>query len=104
MDSSQFDSEGYLKRLDDWNERVAYEIAAQENLQLTEEHWEIIRLTKAFYDQHQLSPATRALVNLIQRELGPSKGTSRYLMKLFNGKPAKLVSKIAGLPKPDNCI
>ena len=100
----QFDSDGYLNRLDDWSEKIAVEIAAQENLQLTPEHWEIIMLTREFYEQHQLSPATRALVNFIRRELGPSKGTSRYLMKLFSGKPAKLVSKIAGLPKPNNCI
>ena len=27
-----------------------------------------------------------------------------YLLKLFPGSPAKLASKIAGLPKPDNCL
>ena len=104
MVSQKFDSDGYLKSLQDWSEGVAAEIAAQENLELTPEHWEVIALTREFYQQHQLSPATRALVSLIKRELGINKGTSRYLMKLFKGQPAKLVNKIAGLPKPDNCI
>ena len=27
-----------------------------------------------------------------------------YLMSLFPGSPAKLGSKIAGLPKPENCL
>jgi tRNA 2-thiouridine synthesizing protein E len=59
---------------------------------------------RAFYQRHQLSPATRALVNLVKRELGPDKGRSVYLMKLFGGSPAKTASKIAGLPKPLNCL
>jgi len=104
MISLKFDSDGYLKSLHDWNERVAGEIAAQENLELTPEHWEVITLTREFYKQHQLSPATRALVSMIKHELGINKGTSGYLMKLFKGQPAKLVNKLAGLPKPDNCI
>ena len=104
MFSLKYDSEGYLVSLHDWDERVAAEIAARENLELTQEHWEVITLTREFYQQHRLSPATRALVRLIKRELGNKKGTSRYLMKLFKDQPAKLVNKIAGLPKPDNCI
>ena len=104
MVSLKFDSDGYLMSLPDWDEGVAIEIAAGENLKLTPEHWEVIALTRQFYQQHQLSPATRALVSLIKRELGNKKGTSRYLMKLFKGQPARLVNKIAGLPKPDNCI
>ena len=104
MDSLTFDAEGYLKNLDAWNENVALEIAKQENIQLTPAHWEIIKLTRKFYARHQLSPATRALLSLIKRELGPKKGRSVYLMKLFSGTPAKIVSKVSGLPKPDNCI
>ena len=104
MVSIKFDSDGYLMSLHDWDEYVAAEIAAGENLKLTPEHWEVITLTREFYHQHQLSPATRALVSLIKRELGNDKGTSKYLMQLFKGQPARLVNKIAGLPKPDNCI
>ena len=104
MVSLKFDSDGYLLSLHDWDENIAAEIAAGENLKLTPEHWEVITLTRQFYEQHQLSPATRALVSFIKRELGIDKGNSRYLMKLFKGQPARLVNKIAGLPKPDNCI
>ena len=32
------------------------------------------------------------------------KGNSIYLHKLFPGNPAKLAAKIAGLPRPTNCI
>ncbi len=46
----------------------------------------------------------RPLVKYCALKLGPDKGRSIYLMSLFPGSPAKLGSKIAGLPKPDNCL
>ena len=104
MVSQKLDSDGYIEDLRDWDERIASEIARQENLKLTDAHWEIIVLTRDFYERYQISPATRALTNLVKQKLGGKKGTSIYLMKLFGGSPAKMVSKISGLPKPDNCI
>ena len=104
MGSQKLDSDGYIEELRDWNERIASEIARQENITLTDAHWEIIVLTRDFYERYQISPATRALTNLVRQELGDKKGTSLYLMKLFGGSPAKMLSKISGLPKPDNCI
>ena len=83
MVSLKFDSDGYLLSLHDWNENVAAEIAAGEDLKLTPEHWEVITLTRKFYQQHQLSPATRALVSFIKRELGIEKGNSRYFNEAF---------------------
>lgn len=98
------DKEGYLRNLDDWNESVAIALAGDVNISLSPDHWEIIRLLRAFYNRHQMSPANRALVSLVKKELGSEKGRSVYLMRLFGGSPAKTASKIAGLPKPDNCL
>ncbi len=98
------DREGYLKDLNEWDKQVAAELALQEGIRLGNSHWEVLNLLRVFYRRHQLSPATRALVSLVKRELGKEKGRSVYLMKLFKGSPAKTASKIAGLPKPDNCL
>ncbi len=98
------DKEGFLTDLDDWSEQVAIMLAQQENIQLTELHWEIINLLRRFYQNYQLSPAMRPLVKFIAQELAPEKARSIYLLKLFPGSPAKLASKIAGLPRPDNCL
>jgi tRNA 2-thiouridine synthesizing protein E len=98
------DNEGYLKNLEDWNEEIAAELAAQEDIVLGPSHWEILNLLRKFYQRHHLSPATRALISLVKRDLGKEKGRSVYLMKLFRGSPAKMASKLAGLPKPDNCL
>jgi tRNA 2-thiouridine synthesizing protein E len=99
-----YDSEGFLKDLSSWNEEIAVLAASKENIKLGAEHWDIIYLLRKFYNEHQVAPANRALVNLVKRELDLTKGKSAYLMKLFGGSPAILASKIAGLPKPDNCF
>ncbi len=98
------DKEGYLKNLDDWSEIVAEAIAQQDGIHLTEQHWEIINLLRDFYQQFEISPAMRVLVKTVGQQLGKDKGRSIYLMKLFPESPAKFATKIAGLPKPTNCL
>ncbi len=98
------DKEGFLKNLEDWNEEVALKLAQQEQIALSEQHWEIIKSVRDFYNTYQMSPSMRALVKHIQKTLGPEKGQSIYLLQLFPTSPAKYVSKIAGLPKPANCM
>ena len=98
------DKGGYLMDLRDWSGDVAHALAAQENVTLTPEHWEILELLRAFYAEFQLSPATRPLVKYTALKLGVEKGNSLHLNRLFNGTPAKLAAKLAGLPKPTNCL
>lgn len=98
------DKDGYLRELRDWDVDVAEALAQAEGLSLSPAHWEIIKLVQGFYQQTGLSPATRALVKLVAQEAGADKGKSLYLMKLFGGKPALTVSKLAGLPRPANCF
>lgn len=98
------DAEGYLANLADWNPQVAELIAQNEGLTLTEAHWEIIELIRRFYVEFDLSPAMRPLVKYAALHLGSEKGKSIYLLSLFPGSPPKLAAKIAGLPRPANCL
>ncbi|MBJ7536663.1 TusE/DsrC/DsvC family sulfur relay protein [Marinomonas transparens] len=98
------DEEGYLLDLDNWNNKLAEDLAEKENIVLTEAHWEIILLLRDFYQEYEVSPAMRPLVKAVSKKLGPEKGRSIYLMTLFPGSPPKLAAKIAGLPKPANCL
>jgi tRNA 2-thiouridine synthesizing protein E len=104
MAHSRFDSEGFLRNLDDWSPAVAEEIARREGIELGEAHWEVIALLREYYRRFEASPANRALVKFARQELGEDKGRSIYLLGLFPGSPAKMGSKVAGLPKPDNCL
>ncbi|GGK82129.1 TusE/DsrC/DsvC family sulfur relay protein [Amphritea balenae] len=98
------DPEGYLRKLTDWQPVVAEHLARQEGIELSEAHWEILNLLRDFYQEYEMSPAMRPLVKAVAAKLGPDKGKSIYLMSLFPGSPPKLASKIAGLPKPTNCL
>ncbi|MGY8819152.1 MAG: TusE/DsrC/DsvC family sulfur relay protein [Pseudomonadales bacterium] len=98
------DQEGFLVDLNDWSEPVAEALANAEGITLQAEHWEILRVLREFYQEFQLSPATRPLIKYSALKLGPEKGNSMHLNRLFKGTPAKLAAKLAGLPKPSNCI
>lgn len=98
------DKEGFLLDLQDWSEPVAAALAEQEGIALTAAHLEVIRVIRDFYHTYQLSPAMRPLVKYVSQQLGKEKGTSLYLLGLFPGSPAKFSAKLAGLPKPDNCL
>ncbi|MBY4677191.1 TusE/DsrC/DsvC family sulfur relay protein [Marinobacterium arenosum] len=98
------DSEGYLQELSGWTPAVAEQLAQAAGVELTDAHWEIINLLREFYATYEHAPAMRPLVKAVAQQLGADKGRSIYLMKLFPDSPAKLAAKIAGLPKPTNCL
>lgn len=98
------DRDGYLRDLGAWSEAVAEELASREGLHLQEQHWAVIAALREFYSRTGVSPAMRPFVKLCSEQLGPAMGTSLALHKLFPGNPAKLAAKIAGLPRPTNCL
>lgn len=102
--SPAVNDEGFLQRVEDWDPDIALWLASREGIELSEAHWEILHLLRRYYEHYDSSPAMRALVKYCRIELGAEKGKSIYLLKLFPGSPAKIGSKIAGLPKPANCL
>ncbi|WP_447044223.1 TusE/DsrC/DsvC family sulfur relay protein [Vreelandella sp. H-I2] len=100
----ELDPEGYLVNQAEWNETIAQLMAEEEGLTLTQAHWEIIDVVRAFYQRYEMAPAMRPLVKATKNALGEEKGRSIYLMQLFPGSPAKRIARLAGLPKPTNCL
>jgi tRNA 2-thiouridine synthesizing protein E len=98
------DAEGYLIDLSDWNNSIATQLAARAGVELTSEHWQIITILRAFHRTTGVSPMMRPLVKLVREQLGSEIGNSVHLHTLFPGNPAKLAAKIAGLPRPTNCL
>jgi tRNA 2-thiouridine synthesizing protein E len=98
-------NEGFLEDAHAWTEEVAVAIAAEDDITLSENHWEILSFLRAFYDEHEMSPpSNRLFVKAVKEALGEEKGNSIYLMQLFPGTPAKTACRIAGLPRPTNCL
>ena len=98
------DRDGYLLDLNDWTPEVAEALAAREDIRLSAPHWEILLSLRDFYAQYSVSPSMRPLSKHLKQTLGAPKSSSIYLLKLFPGSPPKLGAKIAGLPRPANCL
>jgi tRNA 2-thiouridine synthesizing protein E len=100
----ELDEENYMVDLSEWNEDIAKVLAAQDNMELTDNHWEVIKFLREYYQEFQIAPAVRVLTKEIGKKLGPDKGNSKYLYELFPYGPAKQACRFAGLPKPTGCI
>lgn len=97
------DKEGYLSHLTDWTVEVAVEIAQEENIFLTEDHWLVINFLRDFYQKYSITPPMRIIVRELAKQLPLEKGNSLYLQQLFPAGLLRQASKIAGLPKPPKC-
>ena len=98
------DEEGYLIDLSLWEKDLAILIAADEDIDMESDHWEVINFLRQYYEDFQIAPAVRVLTKAIKKKMGPEKGNSKYLYELFPYGPGKQACKIAGLPKPTGCI
>ncbi|ACD89776.1 MAG: TusE/DsrC/DsvC family sulfur relay protein [Chlorobium limicola] len=99
------DENGYLVNLEDWNEDIAVKLAEGEEIDLTEEHWSLVRFLRNYYDEYQIAPAVKVLTKAIAAEQGiDKKEASEFLYGLFPKGPALQACKVAGLPKPTGCV
>jgi len=106
VDGKEFetDEEGYLANINDWVEGVATAMSAEDELELTDEHWDIIRFLREYYEEYQIAPAVRVLTKAVSKRMGKEKGNSKYLYSLFPYGPGKQACRYAGLPKPTGCV
>jgi tRNA 2-thiouridine synthesizing protein E len=96
--------QGFLVNAEDWNEEIANRLAESNNIELSTECWEIILFIRSYYHKYKHLPNMRVFTKAIAKELGENKGNSRYLHRLFPDGPLKYACKLAGLPKPPNCL
>lgn len=102
--SLQLTDDGFLVDREQWSEDIATAIALCHGIELEQQHWEILNALIDYCERQQEAPSMRGLVNEVKQTLGPTKGRSIYLMQLFGASPAKLTARIAGFPKPKNCL
>ena len=100
----EVDEEGYLSNLNDWEKDIAEVMAKEDNIELSDDHWEIINFLREYYEEYQIAPAVRVLTKAVGKKLGKDKGNSKYLYELFPYGPGKQACKFAGLPKPTGCV
>ncbi|WP_343153456.1 TusE/DsrC/DsvC family sulfur relay protein [Buchnera aphidicola (Mindarus keteleerifoliae)] len=98
-----FNYEGYLLNYKNWNKEIAINIATKESIKITKKHWEIIFFIRKFYLKYKITPSIRMLIKTINKKKKINID-SQYLFILFPKGPAKQASKIAGIPKSNNCL
>ena len=92
------DDEGYLIDPQDWSEELAEEFASQENIRLTEDHWDVIRFMRGFYEERQIAPDARYVIKHLAERLGTA--ARNKLFEMFPYGYVKQACKIAGMKRP----
>lgn len=99
------DQEGHLCDHSLWTPAIAQQLADTLAVKLGVEHLQILQQVRVFFDKFNHSPATRPLIKWLQKALPEQDISNQKLQQLFNtGLVARHVNRLAGLPKPPNCL
>lgn len=94
--SVEVNDEGYLTDSSQWTKEVAEGIAAEEGVELTDKHFEVIEFIR-----NKVADGATLTIRGINKS-GVVDAKSFYQM--FPGAPLKKSTKISGVPKPESCI
>lgn len=98
IDMPELDAEGYLVEPADWNEDVAQALARRENLELGNDHWDVIRFMREYYEEHQVAADARFVIKHLEARMG--KDARKKLFELFPYGHVKQTCKISGMRRP----
>jgi len=100
----QLSEAGWLENLDEWSEELAVEISKNEKIpELTEEHWDIIREAREYFQENGSVCEPRAFSKIMKKKYGKDRSDQKYIYSLFPTGLIKCANKIAGLPRPKGC-
>jgi len=88
--------EGYFTDPSQWTKEIAKELAKEEGIELTDQHFTVLEMLR------QKNEAGEALSIRGINKSGVVDVKTFY--QLFPGAPLKKATKIAGIPKPASCV
>ena len=97
LDSVERTDEGYLVNSSDWNEEIATELFAEEGIDPTERHWDIVRYVRE-ETLNGNEPNERSIMKAMGKIWG-EKVSSKLMYEMFPLMPSKQGLKIGGCPK-----
>ena len=89
----QINDEGFLTEYDEWNEDIAKELAANIGIEMTDQHWAVIKFLREDFKEKNETATTRRV-----QTVGGFPTQEQF--ELF----PKKMAYIAGLPKPHGCV
>ena len=100
MDAQCLDEDGYLINPMDWDESWAEHFARQENIVLTDDHWDVIRFMRSYYEAHLIAPDARYSIKHLAGRFGAE--ARNKLFELFPYGYVQQACRIAGMKRPRN--
>jgi len=94
------DMEGYLVDPECWDEAAARQLAQQEGVSLSDEHWQVIGFMRRYYEEHRIAADARFVIKFMAEEMGLGRKARNYLFKLFPYGYVQQACKIAGMKRP----
>lgn len=98
MQNLDVDEEGYLIEPETWNKDVAKTLASQEDIELNEDHWDIIHFMREYYAEHRIIPDVRHVTRHLDKRFGSD--SRNKIFELFPYGYVKQACKIAGMRRP----
>ena len=99
------DQDGHLCDHTIWTPVIAQQLANTLDIELDAERLVVLQQVRAFFVKFNHAPATRPLIKWLQQNLPDNDISNQKLQQLFNtGLVARHVNRLAGLPKPPNCL
>ncbi len=93
----QVDAEGFMTEYAEWDEEVGTALASQIGIEMTDEHWNVIRFLRSDFTEQEQTATIRRVATV-------GGVPTKQLFMLFPKKPAKKMAYVAGLPKPAGCV
>jgi len=87
------------RELKNWNEEKTREIAAEENVEITLAHLQLISVLQKYYIEHGPAKNGRELEDMLDEEFS-NQGGRKFLHRLFPQGPVAQGMRFAGLPVP----
>lgn len=100
LDMLNVGEEGYLNDPAEWSDDVARMLAADEDIDLTDEHWRVLRFMRDYHAEHGIAADARFVIRFIAEELGYKDLARTRLFELFPYGYVKQACKIAGMQRP----
>jgi tRNA 2-thiouridine synthesizing protein E len=94
---------GWLDNPAEWDDEIALLIAGNEKVEMTQEHWDVVRTARGYYEEYGMNAEVRVFLKLMKEKYGPDRATNQYVYQLFPYGLVKSANKIAGLPRPKGC-
>lgn len=95
-------SRSYISK--DWTDEDSINVATEEGLTLTEDHFSVVHALQEFYSRHEINQLNMRELHDALEEKFHHKGGMKFLYNLFPGGPVAQGCRMAGLHAPAGAL